>query len=179
MPAHAATPPAQTPPCRSRQARRRRQARSRHQAVNLVQLGRRFLSTKRLALRFGPAPAGSGVFDAAVYASRRLHGVQQSVALQFLPAIIPPPRYLLTRPLEQAEALLRDAHLAITAIAFETGWNSLGTFACTCELRARQQAALHRIERVPTCHFSAAYRPDLTIAVSEKWRQDAVVRVGS
>src|SRR5215831_7360007 len=40
----------------------------------------------------------------------------------------PPHRYLLTRRIERAKALLRDTDLAITEVAFRTGWNSLGTF---------------------------------------------------
>src|SRR4029434_7103464 len=64
----------------------------------------------------------------------------------------------------------------------QTGWQSLGTFGRTFrdvtgespgELRAREQAAPHELERVPACFLSAAYRPDLTIAVSEKRRHDA------
>jgi transcriptional regulator GlxA family with amidase domain len=95
---------------------------------------------------------------------------------------VPPHRYLLTRRLERANVLLRDTHLSITEIAFETGWQSLGTFGRTFrdvtgespgELRARAQAAPHELERVPACFLSAAHRPDLTIAVSEKRRHDA------
>src|SRR3954469_21081801 len=41
---------------------------------------------------------------------------------------LPPHRYLLTRRIERAKALLRDTDLAVTDIAFQTGWNSLGTF---------------------------------------------------
>src|SRR5207237_10443940 len=41
---------------------------------------------------------------------------------------VPPHRYLLTRRIERAAALLRDTDLPITDIAFETGWNSLRTF---------------------------------------------------
>jgi transcriptional regulator GlxA family with amidase domain len=94
---------------------------------------------------------------------------------------VPPHRYLLTRRIERATALLRDTDLAITEIAFQTGWNSLGTFGRTfrdvtgespSELRAREKAAPHALERVPACYLSAAHRPDLTIAVSEKRRQD-------
>ncbi|MDR6626903.1 helix-turn-helix transcriptional regulator [Caulobacter segnis] len=44
---------------------------------------------------------------------------------------IPPHRYLLTRRVERAVALLRDTDLAITEIAFQAGWNSLGTFCRT------------------------------------------------
>ncbi len=93
----------------------------------------------------------------------------------------PPHRYLLTRRLERAAALLRDTDLAITEIAFQTGWSSLGTFGRTFrdvtgespgELRAREQAAPHARERVPACILGAACRPHLTIAVSEKRRQD-------
>lgn len=41
---------------------------------------------------------------------------------------VPPHRYLLTRRIERAIALLRDSELSITDIAFQTGWRSLGTF---------------------------------------------------
>ncbi len=95
---------------------------------------------------------------------------------------LPPHRYLLTRRIERAKALLRDTELSITEIAFQTGWNSLGTFGRTFrdvtgespgELRARERAARHQLDRVPHCFVSAAHRPDLRIAVSEKRRQAA------
>src|SRR5215467_2478293 len=41
---------------------------------------------------------------------------------------VPPHRYLLTRRIERAKALLRDSDAPIIEIAFQTGWNSLGTF---------------------------------------------------
>src|SRR6516225_4654237 len=44
---------------------------------------------------------------------------------------LPPHRYLLTRRLERATALLRDTDLPITQIALQTGWESLGTFGRT------------------------------------------------
>src|ERR671935_3069635 len=37
---------------------------------------------------------------------------------------VPPHRYLLTRRIERAASLLRDTDLAITEIAFQTGWSS-------------------------------------------------------
>ena len=95
---------------------------------------------------------------------------------------VPPHRYLLTRRLERATALLRDTDLPITEIAFDTGWNSLGTFGRTFrdvtgespgEFRAREQAAPHEFDRVPACFLNAAHRPHLTIAVSEKRRGGA------
>jgi transcriptional regulator GlxA family with amidase domain len=95
---------------------------------------------------------------------------------------LPPHRYLLTRRIERAKALLRDTDLSITEIAFETGWSSLGTFGRTFrditseapgELRARERAAPGGFDRVPACYLIAAHRPDLRIAVSEKRRQEA------
>jgi len=114
----------------------------------------------------------------------RVSGVSEAhFARSFKDAFgVPPHRYLLTRRIERAKAMLRDTDLAITEIAFETGWNSLGTFGRTFrditgespgELRAREQAATHELERVPACYLSAAHRPHLTIAVSEKRRLDA------
>jgi transcriptional regulator GlxA family with amidase domain len=95
---------------------------------------------------------------------------------------VPPHRYLLTRRLERATALLRDTDQSITEIAFETGWKSLGTFGRTFrdvtgespgELRAREKAAPRALDQVPACYAAAAHRPDLTSAVSEKRRQEA------
>ena len=114
----------------------------------------------------------------------RVSGVSEAhFARSFKEAFgVPPHRYLLTRRLERAAALLRDTDLSITEIAFQTGWNSLGTFGRTFRdvtgespgrLRAREKATPHQLERVPACFLSAAHRPDLTIAVSEKRRQDA------
>ena len=94
---------------------------------------------------------------------------------------LPPHRYLLTRRIERAKALLRDTDLEITEIAFRTGWSSLGTFGRTFRdvtgetpggLRAREKATAHQLEPVPVCIIAAAHRPDLTIAVSEKRRRD-------
>jgi transcriptional regulator GlxA family with amidase domain len=93
---------------------------------------------------------------------------------------VPPHRYLLTRRIERATALLRDTDLPITEIAFDAGWQSLGTFGRTFRdvtgespsaIRAREKAAPRELGRVPACIVSAAHRPDLTIAVSEKRRR--------
>ncbi|MGD9979548.1 MAG: helix-turn-helix domain-containing protein [Hyphomonadaceae bacterium] len=92
----------------------------------------------------------------------------------------PPHRYLLTRRIERAKALLRDTEMPIVEIALDTGWNSLGTFGrvfkdvtgeSPSELRAREQTAAHALDQVPHCFVSAAYRPNLKTAVSEKRRQ--------
>ena len=95
---------------------------------------------------------------------------------------IPPHRYLLTRRIERATALLRDTDRSITDIAFDTGWSSLGTFGRTFHditgdspgaIREREKAAPHALARVPACIVTAAQRPDLTTAVSEKRRAAA------
>jgi transcriptional regulator GlxA family with amidase domain len=95
---------------------------------------------------------------------------------------VPPHRYLLTRRIERAKAMLRDTDMPIIEIALDTGWNSLGTFGrvfkdvtgeSPTELRAREQASAHSLDQVPHCFVSAAYRPNLKTAVSEKRRQEA------
>lgn len=93
---------------------------------------------------------------------------------------VPPHRYLLTRRIERATALLRDTALSITDIASCAGWASLGTFGRTVRdvtgespgaIRARGRSAAGSSGRVPACFLSAAQRPDLTTAVSEKRRR--------
>jgi transcriptional regulator GlxA family with amidase domain len=114
----------------------------------------------------------------------RVSGVSQAhFARSFAQAFgAPPHRYLLTRRIERASSLLRDTDLAITEIAFATGWNSMGTFGRTFrditgespgELRARQQAAGVAPGPTPPCYLAAAHRPDLRMAVSEKRRRGA------
>ena len=92
---------------------------------------------------------------------------------------LPPHRYLLTRRIERAMALLRDGDLGITEIAFQTGWKSLGTFGrifrditgeTPSKVRLRARAAAAELQHVPACIVSAAHRPDLRTAVLEKRR---------
>jgi transcriptional regulator GlxA family with amidase domain len=101
---------------------------------------------------------------------------------------VPPHRYLLTRRVERAIALLRDTELSVTEIAFQTGWNSLGTFGRVFRditgdspgaVRVRERAAAHHLGPVPNCIVSAAHRPNLTTAVSEKRRQVPAGIIGS
>lgn len=97
---------------------------------------------------------------------------------------LPPHRYLLTRRIERAKALLRETELSVTEIAFQTGWSSLGTFGRTFRdiagespggYRERMKALPSDVRAVPVCHLRAAFRPDLRISVSEKRRQEADV----
>lgn len=112
----------------------------------------------------------------------RVSGVSEAhFARSFKEAFgLPPHRYLLTRRIERATALLRDTELPITDVAFQTGWESLGTFGRTFrdvtgaspgELRSREKAAAGAVQRVPPCFLSAGRRPGLTISVLEKRRR--------
>jgi transcriptional regulator GlxA family with amidase domain len=101
---------------------------------------------------------------------------------------VPPHRYLLSRRIERAAALLRETDRPIAEIAFGTGWESLGTFGRTFRditgaspgaVRARVPAPDIRHHPVPACFVRAAHRPDLNIAVSEKRRQEAANTIGS
>jgi transcriptional regulator GlxA family with amidase domain len=120
----------------------------------------------------------------------RVSGVSEAhFARSFKEAFgVPPHRYLLTRRIERAAALLRDTDLSITEIAFRTGWESLGTFGRTFRditgespsaVRLRGRGTAHELGRVPVCVVRAAHRPDLRIAVSEKRRRAAVAINGS
>ncbi|MDB4943290.1 MAG: Transcriptional regulator, GntR family protein [Labilithrix sp.] len=112
----------------------------------------------------------------------RVSGVSEAhFARSFKEAFgIPPHRYLLTRRIGRAAALLRETDLPVTQIAFQTGHGSLGTFGRTFrdvtgespgELRAREKAAPRQRDCVPACFLGAADRPALTMAVSEKRRR--------
>lgn len=92
---------------------------------------------------------------------------------------LPPHRYLLTRRIERATALLRDTDLPITDIALQTGWTSLGTFgrifrditgASPGELRVHERTLPQAGAQMPECVTRSAQRPDLNIAVLEKRR---------
>lgn len=111
----------------------------------------------------------------------RVSGVSEAhFARSFKQAFgVPPHRYLLTRRIERATTMLRDTDLSITEIAFHTGWGSLGTFgrifhdvtgASPGAIRTQGRDTTREPGRVPGCLLSAAHRPDLTMAVSEKRR---------
>lgn len=114
----------------------------------------------------------------------RVSGVSQAhFARSFKQAFgVPPHRYLLTRRIERAIALLRETELPITEIAFQTGWESLGTFGRTFRdvtgespsaNRQRGRSSARQLGSVPHCIVAAAHRPALEIAVSEKRRRQA------
>ena len=70
---------------------------------------------------------------------------------------LPPHRYLLTRRIERATALLRETDLPVTEVALHTGWKSLGTFgrifrditgASPGEFRTHERSRSHRLEHL-------------------------------
>jgi transcriptional regulator GlxA family with amidase domain len=79
----------------------------------------------------------------------RVSGVSQAhFARSFKQAFgLPPHRYLLTRRIERAKALLRDTELSVTDVAFQTGWNSLGTFG------RRTAMSAQRTDRISKSQF--------------------------
>lgn len=101
---------------------------------------------------------------------------------------VPPHRYLLTRRIERATALLRDSDLSVTEIALQTGWLSLGTFGrifrditgvAPSAARVHARAASRELSSVPACIISAAHRPNLTTAVLEKRRRSTDGKKGA
>jgi transcriptional regulator GlxA family with amidase domain len=112
----------------------------------------------------------------------RVSGVSEAhFARSFRDAFgVPPHRYLLTRRIERATALLAESELPVTEIAWRTGWASLGTFGRTFrdvtgespgEFRMRVKSEGREVQQVPACVVRATNRPHLTIAVSEKRRR--------
>jgi AraC-like DNA-binding protein len=80
----------------------------------------------------------------------------------------PPHRYLLTRRLERAAALLRNTDRSVTDVAMAVGWSSLGSFTTTfrrvygvtpAAYRASFPPA-ERLIRVPRCVAQAYARPE-------------------
>jgi transcriptional regulator GlxA family with amidase domain len=118
---------------------------------------------------------------------RRLAQVSAVSAAHFARAFreafgVPPHRYLLTRRIERATALLRDTNAPVTEVALQTGWSSIGTFGrifrdiigeSPGDFRARQRELAHHHACVPECFVRAVQRPDLKSAVSEKRRRQA------
>jgi AraC-like DNA-binding protein len=138
----------------------------------------------RRLLRAKDRMDGASHEDWPVRRLARVSGVSEAhFARSFKQAFgVPPHRYLLTRRIERAVALLRDTDLPITEIAFHAGWESLGTFGRTVRdvtgespgaIRALGSAAARDAGCVPACFVSAGQRPHLTIAVSEKRRRTA------
>jgi transcriptional regulator GlxA family with amidase domain len=101
---------------------------------------------------------------------------------------LPPHRYLLTRRIERATALLRDTDLPVTEIALQTGWTSLGTFGrifrditgdSPRESRQRARGQAPAAALIPECVVRHAERPQLTSAVLEKRRSAAAATLAT
>lgn len=105
--------------------------------------------------------------DRPVARLARVSGTSQAYfARSFRAAFgVPPHRYLLSRRVERAAALLRDTDLPIIEITLQTGWNSLGTFGRTFrdvtgespgDLRRRTRRCAGDLDQIPHCFVSAA-----------------------
>ena len=101
-------------------------------------------------------------------------------ARQFKEAFgLPPHRYLLTRRIEKAKALLRDTQMSISEIAFHTGWGSLGTFGRTFRdvtgespaMFAKRRRASRR--RWPACRRASSRPRTGPISTQQFRRSDA------
>lgn len=101
---------------------------------------------------------------------------------------LPPHRYLLTRRIERAAALLRDTDAPVIDIALQTGWRSIGTFGrifrditgeSPGESRVRARNALDTRGGMPECVVRAVERPDLKSAVLEKRRRARATKVAA
>jgi AraC-like DNA-binding protein len=88
----------------------------------------------------------------------------------------PPHRYLLTRRLERAAALLRTTDWSISDVCFAVGLSSVGSFTTSfgrivgrtpAEYRRSQEPAQARV-RIPTCVAMAYGRPE-----NRTFREDA------
>lgn len=90
---------------------------------------------------------------------------------------IPPHRYLLSRRIERAQAMLRETDLPVTEVASRAGWSSIGTFGRTfkdvtgmnpVDKRNASCESEEDTSRIPACVLKACERPPLGKAVSEK-----------
>ncbi|MCX6395140.1 MAG: helix-turn-helix transcriptional regulator [Propionibacteriales bacterium] len=84
----------------------------------------------------------------------------------------PPYRYLMTRRIERAMALLRRGDLSVTEVCFEVGCSSLGTFSTRfTELvgmspSAYREQALELTGEIPSCVSKQVTRPVRTSAAA-------------
>ena len=76
-----------------------------------------------------------------------------------------PYSYLMTRRIERAQALLREGELSVTAVCFEVGCTSLGSFSARFtelvgETPSAYRARSHdELRAVPPCHTMVFTRP--------------------
>ena len=93
---------------------------------------------------------------------------------------VPPHRYLLTRRIERATALLRDSDLSITEIPSRQAgeaWARSGAFSATSLARSRARSGcVHGLRRANSAAYPRASSAQRTGPTSEAqfWRSDAV-----
>jgi transcriptional regulator GlxA family with amidase domain len=76
-----------------------------------------------------------------------------------------PYSYLMTRRIERAKALLRQGELSVTAVCFEVGCTSLGSFSARFTELVGETPSMYRardhdeLRAVPTCQTMVLTRP--------------------
>jgi transcriptional regulator GlxA family with amidase domain len=77
-----------------------------------------------------------------------------------------PHRYLITRRMERAKALLRAGHLSVTEVCLAVGCTSLGSFSTQFRRFVGESPSAYRrravdaeVEKVPTCFVRMWTRP--------------------
>ena len=76
-----------------------------------------------------------------------------------------PYSYLMTRRIERAKALLRQGELSVTAVCFEVGCTSLGSFSAKFTELVGETPSMYRtrnhdeLRAVPTCEKMVLTRP--------------------
>lgn len=128
--------------------------------TTVVPLARQLLRVRDLMDRAYAAP-----LDLAALA-RSAHLSESYFSRSFAAAFgVTPHRYLLTRRLERAKALLRDTELSVTDICLSVGFTSLGSFcsqfrrfvgASPSAYRARDHT---RLAQIPACLVRRHTRP--------------------
>ncbi|MFC0007233.1 helix-turn-helix domain-containing protein [Micromonospora siamensis] len=101
--------------------------------------------------------------------ARRAHVSRAHFTRSFVAAFgVTPHRYLLTRRLERAKALLRDGDLTVTEVCLAVGFTSLGSFSTQFRrfvgespsgYRAGAVARRAELARLPACLVRAWSRP--------------------
>jgi transcriptional regulator GlxA family with amidase domain len=76
-----------------------------------------------------------------------------------------PYSYLMTRRIERAKALLRRGDLSVTAVCFEVGWTSLGSFSARFTELVGETPSMYRarnhdeLRAMSTCQTMVVSRP--------------------
>lgn len=127
-----------------------------------VPIERQLLRVRDLIDRAYPGPLD------LIALARSAHLSRSHFSRSFAEAFgVTPHRYLLTRRLERAKALLRDTDLSVTDICLRVGFTSLGSFSTQFRRFVGESPSAYRarphgdLARLPSCLVRRATRPTL------------------